>query len=98
MKYSQEANVGGRPAKTYQVTVATRQTREVVEAVFDDFSQPWAAAILDDVHTSAVIPMTVVTLSADGFEESSTMPGRTIGLRLAREIAAAIDAAGREAS
>jgi hypothetical protein len=41
--------------------------------------------------------MTVVTLTADddGHQESSTMIGSTIGLRMAREMAAAIEDAAR---
>lgn len=99
LRYSAEANTGGRPPKTYSVTVATPHARELVAAVFDDWAQPWEAAKLVAVKVSPSLPMTVVTLEADDdkFKESSTMVGRTIGLRLAREMAAAIEDAARAA-
>jgi hypothetical protein len=99
LRSSAEANTGGRPPKTYSVTVATPHARELVAAVFDDWAQPWEAAKLVAVKVSPSLPMTVVTLEADDdkFKESSTMVGRTIGLRLAREMAAAIEDAARAA-
>jgi hypothetical protein len=97
LRYSEEANTGGRPPKTYSVTVATPHKREIVVAVFDDYAQPWSIASLTNVVVQASLPMTVVTLTADddGHRESSTMIGRTIGLRMAREMAAAIEDAAR---
>lgn len=101
LEYSQEANAMGRPAKTYRVSVATKYPAELVHQMFQLHSQPWQIATLEDVVSGDHVPMTVVTLTSDddsGFKESSTMNGRTIGLRLAREIAATIDDAGRQAA